>query len=144
MDMTTTTCRGTRLVQLREDRLDAASAIQFKDRFLSLLCATGSRRGTGALQAQTGPGGAGAETVGIDIAGGDVVLDLAAVDFLDSSGLGAIVAVRKYLPRGANLHLANLRPAVARVMALTRMDRVLPIHDSVEAACAAAQAARAG
>ena len=60
-----------------------------------------------------------------------ILLDFSAVDFIDSSGLGAVVGCYKHLgPRG-RLELACLRPAVAKVFALTRMDRVFRIHDEV-------------
>lgn len=89
-----------------ETRIDAAAAIAFKE----------------AMRAAT------------DDSNGPVILDLEAVDFIDSSGLGAIVAVMKLLGQHRPLHLAALRPNVDRVFRLTRMDTVFPIHASVAAA----------
>lgn len=91
------------------DRIDAAITIQFKDGFKKVV-----EGGTG-----------------------NVVLDLSSVTFIDSSGLGAIVAARKLLGSDRELELAGLQPAVAKVMSLTRMDTVFRIHTDVEAAEAA-------
>lgn len=61
-----------------------------------------------------------------------VLLDLGAVDFVDSSGLGALVATLKHLAPDRSLALAAVRPPVAKVFALTRMDSVFQIYDTVE------------
>jgi anti-sigma B factor antagonist len=107
---------GTRVgvVRVEEERIDASVAIAFKDRFRDL-----TADGTG-----------------------HVILDLSRVDFLDSSGLGAVVAARKLLGQGRVLELAGLTPAVDKVMTLTRMDSVFPIHADLDTALAshAAQA----
>ena len=61
---------------------------------------------------------------------------LSGVDFVDSSGLGAIVSCLKRLgPRG-NLAIAGAKGAVSRLFTLTRMDKVFTLHDSVDAAVA--------
>ena len=59
-----------------------------------------------------------------------MVLDLSQVDFIDSSGLGAIVASMKQLGKERPLHLAGLTPIVSKVFALTRMERVFKIFKS--------------
>ena len=61
-----------------------------------------------------------------------IVLDLRKVDFIDSSGLGAIVATKKQLADGQELELACLSPTVAKVFHLTRMDSVFTIHSSMD------------
>lgn len=101
------------LIAVTEARIDAAVALQFKDRFREA-CATPSRR---------------------------VVLDLARVDFVDSSGLGAIVAALKMMESGRRLELAGLTPPVERVLRLTRMDRVFVIHKDAETALSLRDAA---
>jgi anti-sigma B factor antagonist len=64
-----------------------------------------------------------------------VVLDLAGVPRLDSSGLGAIVSTFKLLQeRGGRLCLASVQPAVRNVFLLTSVDRLMGVYDSVEAA----------
>ncbi|MBM2575914.1 STAS domain-containing protein [Jannaschia sp. Os4] len=73
-------------------------------------------------------------------ADGRVVMDLSAVEFIDSSGLGALVASAKAAGEGG-LELAGAGPLVRKVLALTHMDRVFPLHDDVEAALSARDAA---
>jgi anti-sigma B factor antagonist len=72
---------------------------------------------------------------------GRVVLDMGRVEFLDSSGLGALVAAMKMLPPGRRLELASCGPAVSRVLKLTRMDRVFVLHPDREAALASGERA---
>jgi anti-sigma B factor antagonist len=104
MKMNTMRTGPLQVIHVDEDRIDASVAIAFKDRFRSL------------LDSSTDP----------------VVLDLSKVDFLDSSGLGAVVAVRKLLGDDRRLDLSGLRPAVDKVMNLTRMNTVFAIHASVD------------
>jgi anti-sigma B factor antagonist len=59
------------------------------------------------------------------------------VEFLDSSGLGAVVAARKLLGQGHHLALSGLQPAVEKVLRLTHMDRVFPIYPDAGAFLAA-------
>lgn len=56
-----------------------------------------------------------------------MTLDLSAVDFMDSSGLGAIISIYKSMPKGRSLELTGLSSNVERVFRLTRMDTVLTI-----------------
>lgn len=60
-----------------------------------------------------------------------VVLSCADIAFMDSSGLAALISVLKRLPAGGQLRLAAPSSSVRSLLALTRMDKVLPIHDSV-------------
>ena len=91
---------------VREDRLDAAVASDFRDAMVKLAA-------EGAQQ---------------------VVLDLDAVSFVDSTGLGAMVSGLKALPKGGSLVLCNVGETVAALLKLTRMDKVLTIHPNREAA----------
>jgi len=90
------------------ERIDASVAIRFKDEMRKLT----------------------------DGARGRVVLDLEPIAFVDSSGLGAVVAVMKQLGGTKRLELANLQPTVAKVFRLTRMDSVFTIHTSIASALA--------
>jgi anti-sigma B factor antagonist len=63
-----------------------------------------------------------------------VILDLGEVRFVDSSGLGAIVAAMKHLAPVRKLELAGLNPDVDKVFRLTRMNTVFAIHADVQAA----------
>ena len=96
---------GALIAEVGEARIDAASAIQFKD----------AMRETAAD------------------APGRIVLDLHRVEFIDSSGLGAIVAVMKMLAPERRLDLAAPTPNVQRVLRLTRMDSVFTVHADAEA-----------
>ncbi len=87
------------LVRMAERRLDAAIAGQFKDTVRPHVAAPGP----------------------------DLVLDLGAVEFLDSSGLGAVIALKKALPEGRRMILRGLTPNVERVFRLTRMDQIFEI-----------------
>jgi anti-sigma B factor antagonist len=68
-----------------------------------------------------------------------LVLDLSGVGFLDSTGLGVIVGVLKRTrTHGGELVLAGAEPQVRKVFEITRMNDILPIHDSVDDAIASA------
>lgn len=97
------------VLRIEGARVDAAVAIQFKGAVMEATKQAGSR----------------------------VILDMSQVDFLDSSGLGAVVAIMKLLAPAKKLELAGLTPIVAKVFRLTRMDQVFAIHASAEEALAA-------
>ncbi|MFP4237790.1 STAS domain-containing protein [Rhodosalinus sp.] len=92
-----------RIVTVLEDRIDAAVAIRFKDLMREQNAGEPER----------------------------IVLDLSRVGFIDSSGLGAVVASMKHM-EGRRLELAGLTPAVDKVFRLTRIDSIFAIHDRVE------------
>jgi anti-sigma B factor antagonist len=55
-----------------------------------------------------------------------IVLDLTEVDFIDSSGLGAIVSAYTGAKRvGRELRVINLMPRVKELFSLTRLSTVL-------------------
>lgn len=87
-------------VTVDEPRIDAAIATKFKDRLREIVL-----RGKKPVR-----------------------LDMRRVDFMDSSGLGAMIAVRKALPEALPLILEGLTPNVERVFRLTRMDSVFEIR----------------
>lgn len=72
-----------------------------------------------------------------------VMLDMGPVAFLDSSGLGALVAIMKMLD-GRKLELAHCQPAVLKVLRLTKMDSVFVLHDAPTASQQPDQAAKDG
>ncbi len=63
-----------------------------------------------------------------------LLLDLSGVAFLDSSALGALIATAKRMGPLGRFGVSGVQPAVARLFALTHMDRVFSIHPSTEAA----------
>jgi anti-sigma B factor antagonist len=65
------------------------------------------------------------------------VLDLGAVDFMDSSALGAVVSCLKAVGGRGDLAVSGAHGAVLQLFKLTRLDRVLKLHDTPEAAAAA-------
>lgn len=99
MDFDVQTQGADLVLRAQDSRIDAAVAVQFKDRLLSLAAGRVGR----------------------------VLLDLSRVEFLDSSGLGALVAVRRMLD-GRSFELVAPTGPVLRVLRLTRMDTVFPIH----------------
>jgi len=90
------------VISVDEDRIDAAVAVEFKDEMRRLVEHSSDR----------------------------VLLDLGPVDSIDSSGLGAIVAVMKMLGPDRKLELSSLSEKVKTVFRLTRMDAVMTIHET--------------
>lgn len=67
-----------------------------------------------------------------------VVVDLSGTDFLDSTGLGAIVtALKRIRAHDGDLRLVITSDRIRKVFEITSLDRVLRIYDSVAAAAAA-------
>lgn len=58
----------------------------------------------------------------IDESNQKILLNLEHVEFIDSSGLGAVVSVMKHLGKGRKMDLCGLTPTVDKVFRLTRMD----------------------
>lgn len=104
--MLTTDSRGrSAIITVDAERIDAAMAIEFKDKMREAISDSEGR----------------------------VILDLSKVDFVDSSGLGAIVAAMKLMPPGRKMELAALTPNVDKVFRMTRMDSIFTIHPTAEA-----------
>jgi anti-sigma B factor antagonist len=73
----------------------------------------------------------------------DVVVDLTQVGFIDSTGLGELVGAHKALARrDATLHLAVTSGRILRLLSLTGLDEMLPVHQSLDEALAAVAAPR--
>lgn len=106
MELDSNILNGVQVISVRASRIDSAGAIRFKD----------------------------AVRAAVDEEAPRVVLDLGQVGFVDSSGLGAIVAVMKFLGPERKLDLAALTPDVDKVFRLTRMDMVFGIYEDVDSA----------
>ena len=65
-----------------------------------------------------------------------IVLNLSEVDFIDSTGLGAIVSSLKSMGEFGDLVISNPRETVMSLFRLTRMNRVFNILPSEEEALA--------
>lgn len=64
-----------------------------------------------------------------------LIVDLSMVREVDSSGLGALVAVLKWMRRfGGTLMIAGVTTPVREVIELTMLHRILPLHETVESA----------
>ncbi|MEM8598130.1 MAG: STAS domain-containing protein [Pseudomonadota bacterium] len=63
-----------------------------------------------------------------------MVLDLELVEFMDSSGLGAVVGIRKRLGWSVRIVLAGVRSPVFRVFELAKMTGVFTFYTSVASA----------
>jgi anti-sigma B factor antagonist len=66
-----------------------------------------------------------------------IVLDLSEVNFMDSSGLGAIVSSLKTLGRKGELVISGIQETVMQLFKLTRMDRVFRIFKDEKEAVSA-------
>jgi anti-sigma B factor antagonist len=65
-----------------------------------------------------------------------IILNLAGVDYVDSAGLGALVAGASSIRRaGGDLKLANLTDRIRGLMQITRLSTLFEVHDSLEKAC---------
>jgi anti-sigma B factor antagonist len=97
---------GVVVVRVRGKRLDASQAPAFKD----------------------------SVTKSIEGKPRKIVLDLTLVEFIDSIGLGVLVACFKRAGGQGKLVVVGAQGAVARLFKLTRMDRVFPIYKSLDEA----------
>jgi len=67
--------------------------------------------------------------------GARLLVDLNGVDFMDSSGLGVLIgALKRAREEGGELALVCTGQNLLRLLAITGLDRVFTILDSVEAA----------
>ena len=67
--------------------------------------------------------------------GNPVVVDLTALSFIDSSGIHALLRPR---PQEATFELVCPAGNVRRVLEVTKLERVLRVHDTLDEALAAA------
>lgn len=70
----------------------------------------------------------------IDSGNTDLVIDMSNVEFVDSSGLGAMVSGLKKLGSTGSMAVVALTPAVSKMFEMTRLNRVFSIHDSCQQA----------
>jgi anti-sigma B factor antagonist len=94
------------IVRPLEKRIDAATATDFKQK-MNHWIDTGNRR---------------------------IVLNLSKVDFMDSSGLGAVISGLKKIGDDGNIVICGVKETVMSLFRLTRMDRVFDIFPSEEEA----------
>jgi anti-sigma B factor antagonist len=64
-----------------------------------------------------------------------LVLDFAGVDYISSVGLRVLmIAAKEMRASGARIAIADLKPVVAEIFAISRFDRVLEVFSSVRGA----------
>lgn len=107
MKLTIESHDGKTVVIVKEQRLDAHNSGELKDRILKLF----------------------------EEGGRDFVVDLGDVQFIDSSGLGALLSGHKNaLHRATTFALAGLQPQVKAMFELTRLQRVFDIYPGLREA----------
>jgi anti-sigma B factor antagonist len=95
------------VVTVKEERLDAHNSSELKDKILKIF----------------------------EEGGRDIVVDLADVKFIDSSGLGALLSGYKNANmRSSAFALAGLQPRVQSMFELTRLNRVFDIYPDLDEA----------
>ncbi len=100
---------GKTVLTVKEERIDAHNSAEFKDRILK------------ALEENSQA----------------VVIDLSHAQFIDSSGLGALLSGYKNANlRASGFALAGLQPRVKSMFELTRLHRVFDIYPGVQEALA--------
>lgn len=103
------TKRGPALViDIREERIDSVNAAVFKSLLVDAIS-----RGRKLL-----------------------VLDFSNVDFMDSSGLAALMSSVRSMGKEGEIVLAGLSPKIEKLFTITKLDRVFRIHENVDLALA--------
>ncbi|GAA6209256.1 STAS domain-containing protein [Cognatishimia sp. WU-CL00825] len=97
------------VITILANRIDASVALQFKE----------------AMRVET------------EVASDRIILDMTQVEFVDSSGLGAIVGAMKQNGEARPFELVGLSKAVKKVFQLTRMDTVFTIYGTLDIALSA-------
>lgn len=97
------------IVQVSGKRLDAQTAVAFKQELLHWI-ASFEQTKTSEDKAPR------------------IILNFATVEFIDSSGIGALVSVLKHVGRRGDLVLCQVGETLMGAFRLTRMDRVFRIY----------------
>jgi len=116
MELETNVVDGVTVVKPRESRIDAVAAPRFKGALVDLINA------------------------GVY----DLVLDFSGVEFIDSSGLAAMISTLKTIGERGALALAAMQTPVNNVFKVTRLNRVFDIHPDVEQAAASVRRRSSG
>ena len=107
MDLSLSTETNGLSVTVNAARIDAQAALKFKDAIHDALTSHDASR---------------------------IILNLAQVNFIDPSGLDAIVSIKKHLGSNHRIDLCALNPAVDKAFRLTRMDSIFSIHPDLDSA----------
>ena len=93
------------VVTVNAMRIDASAALEFKDSMNT-----------------------------IDESNSKILLNLEQVEFIDSSGLDAIISVMKHMGKECKTDLCAITPTVEKVFRLMRMDSIFSIYAKLEQA----------
>lgn len=105
MNVSIQSIAGRKILSLKEERLDSACSVQFRDLIVEQLKADGP----------------------------PLIVDLSAVGFMDSSGLGALFIAKKMArQRSAAFVLTGLQPRILTMLDLSRMNDLFEILPSIE------------
>ncbi len=107
MNLQTEVKNNVYIVSPQEKRLDSRIALEFKTNLLKLINEEKRER---------------------------ILIDLNAIDFIDSAGLGAIVSAMKNIGKKGELKLVHPRAQVKDMFELTRLNLVFNIFDDLESA----------
>ena len=67
----------------------------------------------------------------------DLLVDLSQVPYLDSSGVGVLLSLFKFMKtRGGSLAIANPNEKIRRVFDVTKMTEIIPAYETTEQAVA--------
>ncbi len=95
---------------------------------------------TGEVDAYTSPSFREAINRALDRGKKALIISMEGVEYIDSSGLGALVGgLKKASEQHGRILIVCSKPQVAKVFEITGMVRVFPIFESVEAALAACE-----
>jgi len=107
MEIMSETKNDVLVVSPLEKRLDAKVASDFKENLVRSVKEEGHRR---------------------------ILINLDAIDFIDSAGLGVMVSVLKLIGKNGELKIARPRDQVKNMFDLTRLNLVFNIYDDLESA----------
>ena len=91
---------------------------------------------TGLLDAFSEPNFRKALDKYVDQGPSNIILDLSKIDFVDSSGLGALVQLVKKAQNASGSLQVVSNPRVTQTVKLVRLEKFLSLQDSVDAAVA--------
>jgi anti-sigma B factor antagonist len=71
----------------------------------------------------------------VDGGASQIIIDMSAVDFLDSTGLGVLVGgLKRVRVKDGSLSIVTSQDKILKIFDITGLNKVFPIHDSVDAA----------
>jgi anti-sigma B factor antagonist len=93
----------------------------------------------GQADLHTAPDLRDAMTKAIDGGANGLIVDLSDATFVDSMTLGVLLgAVKRLRPRGGKVAVVCVSPHIRRIFEITLLDRVFALHETLDAARAAA------